>query len=163
MDTIIFRKWLEDNEILDQSIKLFWIHFREQLCMDWTRGLKLSSPLKEDYISLDLYEACLKIDDVSTLRKTNLGECVEVCFKVSFKGGFIADFNVKFDLQGKWLSHNTNWNFMFSAIRKNIIELESLKEMFEREVTVEEYGSEIRLALINIIDRKISTIKDAFE
>lgn len=163
MDTIIFRKWLEDNEILDKSNKLFWQNFRENLCMDWTRGLKLSSPLKEEYISLELYQVCLKIEDIDTTRKTNQGEYVEVCYKVSFKGGAIADFDVRFDFEGKWLSHRTDWNSLFRALHENIIALEGLKEMFEKEVTEEEYGLETRQALINIIDRKIRDIKDAFE
>lgn len=163
MDTILFRKWLEDNEILDQSARLFWILFREHLCADWTRGLKLSSPIKENYISLDFYDACIKIEDISTIKNINLSEYVEVRLKVSFKGGFVADFNVKFDLQGKWLSYGTTWNSSFSAVRENIIALESLKEMFEREITEEEYGIESKITFIKIIDKKISAIKNAFE
>ena len=163
IDTINFRKWLEDNKILDQSTRLFWTHFREQLCSEWGRELGLSFPLREDYISIDFHEACIKIEDISILRKPNPSEYVEIRINVFFKGSYIAHFNVKFDFTGKWIVFETGLSMILKSIREDIIALEGLKEVFEREITVEEYGLDTRLALINIIDRKITTIKDAFE
>jgi hypothetical protein len=163
MDTVIFKKWLEDNEILDKATKLFWTHFNEHLCTDWASELRLLAPIKEDCISLDYHEACLKIEDISTLRKTNPSEYVEVRLNVFFKGSFFAHFNIQFDFFGKWVSYETNWNSLSRLMCEDIVALESLKEMFEKDITIEEYGLETTRAVINMIDRKIRTIKGAFE
>jgi hypothetical protein len=162
MDTNEFRKWVDDNDILNRTNLRFREFLNNFINEDWTENNPLAL-FTEDKIDVDIKEVSIKLKDLSKVSQNDICELVEVKLGMDYRGLFMGTFSLSYDLSGNEIDNELIWGLAFGAINQRISILEDLRGEFESNTLLEVLDSKSKEVIISIVDDKLRQMKECFK